>query len=118
MVPRAVLMAAEVNATLGPPTPSDPPLEVGNILAPNYRSWQNNSAEYYTSGPSRGSGTGFNYTVRSFDGFYTLVAPDDLVYTPTYFSKWGQPHIRQSTLTGSFLYPQSDQPVPPAIDIL
>ena len=105
-------MSAEVNATLGPPS------EVGNILAPNYRSWQNNSAEYYTSGPSRGSGTGFNYTVRSFDGFYTLVSPTELVYTPLFSSKWGQPPARQSTLTGSFLYPVADSPVAPLIDVL
>ena len=81
------------------------PADRGNILAANYLSWQNNSAQYYTrTAEKQGFGTGFLYDVRSFD---SLGNP-----------RWGQPHKRKSTLTGSFLYPQPDSLIAPPIDTL
>ena len=111
MVPRAVEMAKAVTAAAVAASQ-------GNILAPNYKSWQDNSYDYYTRGANQGFGTNFLYDVRSFTGTYTFIPPTTLIYTPTWGSKWGQPHVRVSTATGSFLCPQADSASAPPIDTL
>lgn len=68
MNPRAVQMTKLVKSFL---SPSDL-AKYGNILAPSYRSWQNNSMEYYTNLQPNGYGVNpgdpamFGYRVNSF----------------------------------------------------
>jgi hypothetical protein len=155
MVPRAVLAAQAVAATLTPTELSN----YGNILfngvvdsvpntagklafqyketltapivlpsltqaTPALKGWTNNAPDYFTQLPINAYGqvpgipTQFEYTVRSFDGFYTMVSPTQKVYTPTGDPRWGQRHNRQSVATGSFLYPVADRTAAPPIDIV
>jgi len=68
MNPRAVQMSKLVESILTPTQLA----EYGNVLAPTYRSWQNNSMQYYTQlqpngyGVNPGDPTMFDYSVRSF----------------------------------------------------
>ena len=68
MNPRAVQMSKLVKSFL---SPSDL-AKYGNILAPTYRSWQNNSMEYYTNLQPNGYGVNpgdpvmFEYRVNSY----------------------------------------------------
>jgi hypothetical protein len=78
MIPRAVLMAKEV-ANIGVPASQ------GNILAPNWRSWQNNNQSYYTKGGASlvGQRSPFSYWVPQFNA----------ASAPT----WAQPPRRKFT---------------------
>lgn len=89
MIPRAVQMAkAVVEAAVDVD-------EVGNILAPFYKSWPNNWGQYYTYGVNQGLGTMFAYSVHSFDN--------------TGAPRWAQPPARRfdTRFTGA-LYPVAD----------
>lgn len=128
MVPRTVQMAKEVQATLAFITD-----EIGNIVAPSYRGWTNNAAEYYTElvnsyGVQPGNPTGFNYNVHSFTGSHVMVTPTLQVYYPTWNSKWAQPPQRpvdglsaprpEGGINCSWIYPKTDNSVPPPIGVL
>ncbi len=68
MNPRAVQMSKLVKSLLS----SADLAKYGNVLAPTYRSWQNNSMQYYTQlqpngyGVDPGNPTMFDYVVHSF----------------------------------------------------
>jgi hypothetical protein len=97
MTPRAVLMTQAVTA-------AGVPAEQGNILAPNWRSWQNNNYSYYTRGPAQGFGTKFMYSVHSFPGGEPA---------------WAQPpHRMFGKGFSAALYPVADSTVAPPIDTL
>jgi len=91
---------------------------------PALKGWTNNAAEYFTKLPVNaykqfpGNPTQFEYTVRSFDGFYTMMSPTQIVYTLLGDPRWGQRHERLSVFTGSFLFPVADKTLPPPIDTL
>ena len=155
MVPRSVLAAQAVAATLTPTELSN----YGNILfngtvesvpnttgklafqyketltvpavlpslsqaTPALKGWTTNAPEYFTQLPVNAYGqvpgipTQFEYTVRSFDGFYTMVSPTQKTYTLTGDPRWGQRHKRRSVVTGSFLYPVADSTLQPPIDTI
>ena len=80
MNPRAVQMSKLVASKLTPTQLA----EYGNVLAPTYKSWQNNSMQYYTNltntyGVYPGAPTMFDYWVNGFALFqgpiYVLVGP-------------------------------------------
>jgi hypothetical protein len=95
MIPRAVQMAAYVATQIDTE-------ELGNILAPFYKSWPNNWGQYYTSGDNQGLGTMFAFNVHSFT---TGGAP-----------RWAQPPARDfgNRFTG-YMYPVADNTTAPAI---
>lgn len=155
MVPRSVLAAQAVAATLTPTelnnygniifngTVESVPNTAGKLAfqyketltipvvlpslsqaTPALKGWTNNSPDYFTQLPVNAYGqvpgipTQFEYTVRSFDGFYTMVTPTQKIYTVIGDPRWGQRHKRQSVGTGSFLYPVADNTNQPPIDIV
>jgi hypothetical protein len=70
MNPRAVQMSQVVASILSPAQLA----QYGNILAPTYKSWQNNSMQYYTNltntyGVYPGAPTMFDYWVNGFTPF-------------------------------------------------
>ena len=122
MIPRAVRMAKEVADTLSPSQLA----EYGNILAPTYRSWQNNASEYYTNltntyGVYPGAPTMFTYWVSTFaaDGTQRWAMPpkryNQAAVLPT---NQGPTVNNPAAIQYSFIAPQSNNPVPPPIGTL
>jgi hypothetical protein len=122
MVPRAVRMSKAVANTLSPTQLA----EYGNILAATYRSWQNNSSEYYTNltntyGVYPGAPTMFTYWIPTFNSSNapTWAMPPVRVNRGNVLPDNSNPSINNpSAIQYSFIAPRANNPVAPPIGTL
>ena len=97
------------------------PAELGNILAPNWKSWQNNGSQYYTGGAAIGQPTPITYWVPQHNaaGNPTWVQPPYRKYTserPVYnATAWTTTFVPSLFPSSAALYPVANSPLQPPI---
>ena len=122
MNPRAVQMSKLVASTLTPTQLA----QYGNVLAPTYRSWQNNSMQYYTNltntyGVYPGAPTMFDYWVNGFSstGQPRWAMPPARLNQQQVLPDNPNPSINNpAAIQYSFMYPRVNNPVSPPIGSL
>jgi len=119
MNPRAVQMAKAVASILSPTELA----EYGNVLAPTYKGWNNNSMQYYTNqtntyGVYPGAPTMFDYWVNGFSstGQPRWAMPPARFNQQSVLPDNSSPAVNNpAAIQYSFTYPRSNNPVPPPI---